>query len=86
MVHFYSAALAPLCSAVDSYDSALLGMLLVGSFALSLWVWVTEPALVWHASGLWLLALCGLAVMVATLLLYRGLACGPAACNGGRWR
>ncbi len=58
-------------------DSALLGMLLVGSIALSRWVWIAEPALVWHASGLWLLALCGLSVMVATLLLYEGLARGP---------
>lgn len=59
--------------------SALLGMLLVGSVVLSVYLAVTAAPLVWTRDGLWLLALHGVATAVATLLLYVGLARGPVS-------
>lgn len=59
------------------HANSLLGMLLVGSVALSLWVAFTGTPLVWTLSGLWLLGVTGVGVMAATLLLYHGLARGP---------
>ncbi|MFQ5958867.1 MAG: DMT family transporter [Alphaproteobacteria bacterium] len=59
------------------HHTALLGMLVVGSVVLSLWVWLGGARLDWDASALWLLAVCGVFTMVATLLLYDGLARGP---------
>jgi drug/metabolite transporter (DMT)-like permease len=56
---------------------ALLGMLLTGSVLLTLWVWYSAPPLVWPADGLWLIGASGIAIMVATLWLYQGLARGP---------
>jgi len=58
-------------------DSALFGMLATGSVALSLWVWLSGATMVWPLSHLWLLVLSGIAIMVATLLLYAALARGP---------
>ena len=59
------------------HTNSLLGMLVVGSVVLTLWVAFTGTPLVWTWSGLWLLAVTGVGVMAATLLLYHGLARGP---------
>jgi drug/metabolite transporter (DMT)-like permease len=59
------------------HEAALLGMLSVGAVVLTLLVWASGLPLVWEPSGWWLLLLTGLGVMVATLLLYWGLARGP---------
>jgi len=59
------------------YANALLGMLIVGSCGLSAWVWLSDAPLVWEWSHAWLLGVTGVGVMVATLLLYAGLARGP---------
>jgi drug/metabolite transporter (DMT)-like permease len=59
--------------------SALLGMLLVGSLAFSLWAVLGAPPLVWRWDGAWLIALNGAATTVMTLLLYVGLARGPVS-------
>jgi drug/metabolite transporter (DMT)-like permease len=56
---------------------ALFGMLSVGAVAMTTVVWLADVALVWRLDGWWLIALTGLGVMVATLLLYMGLARGP---------
>ena len=56
---------------------ALLGMLLVGSLLLPLIAWQTGTTWVWTWDGWWLLLLTGVGIMVATLLLYWGLARGP---------
>lgn len=61
------------------YRSALFGMLLVGSAVLSLWVWLAGIPLHWTPSGLWLLGTTGITTMLATLLLYQGLARGPVS-------
>ncbi len=59
------------------HRTALLGMLGVSAVILSLIVWLGGLPLVRDRSGWWLVALTGLGMMVATLLLYRGLARGP---------
>ncbi len=59
------------------HRSALFGMLAVSAVVLTLIVWLGGLALVWDPSGWWLVALTGLGIMVATLLLYRALARGP---------
>lgn len=59
------------------HESGLFGMLLVGSVVLSLWVGLAGPPLVWDMSMLWLVLVCGAFTMVATMLLYLGLARGP---------
>lgn len=59
------------------HQSALFGMLLTGSAALTLIVFITGTKLTWAPGGLWLLAASGLCIMLATLWLYRGLAAGP---------
>lgn len=56
---------------------ALFGMLSVGSVLLPLVLWQAGVSLVWEPRGWWLLLLTGVGVMVATLLLYWGLARGP---------
>ncbi len=56
---------------------ALFGMLLVGSLILPLVLWVSGGPLVWDPGGWWLLLATGVGIMVATLLLYWGLARGP---------
>jgi drug/metabolite transporter (DMT)-like permease len=57
--------------------AALFGVLCAGSVILSLWVWLGGVALIWPAGALWLLGANGVAVVLATLLLYAGLARGP---------
>jgi drug/metabolite transporter (DMT)-like permease len=59
------------------HHAALFGMLLTGSALLSMWVWLTDAALVWAADRLWLVGLSGLSIMLATRWLYQGLAHGP---------
>ncbi len=59
------------------YASALLGMLLVGSVVLTLYVVWADVELVWDFERLWLLGVCGISVAYATLLLYGGLGRGP---------
>jgi len=59
------------------HQLALFGMLSVGAVAMTAIVWLTDVSLVWTLAGWWLIALTGLGVMVATLLLYRGLVRGP---------
>ncbi|MGH8502137.1 MAG: DMT family transporter [Gammaproteobacteria bacterium] len=61
------------------YRIALFGMLSVGAVAMSAAVWLVGAPLVWAPAGWWLIVLTGLGVMVATLLLYRGLVRGPVA-------
>ena len=56
---------------------ALFGMLVVGSLVLPLIAWQSGTALVWDPRGWWLLLGTGIGIMVATLLLYWGLARGP---------
>jgi len=56
--------------------SGLFAMLL-GSLVLSLWLWWQPGSRPWETGALWLLLVCGVATMIATLLLYAGLACGP---------
>ena len=59
------------------HQVALLGMLSVGALVLSLIVWASDTPLVWPAGGWGFLAATGIGVMIATLLLYWGLARGP---------
>ncbi len=59
------------------HQTALLGMLGVSAVVFSLVVWQGAQPLVWDPSGWWLVALTGLGIMGATLLLYWGLARGP---------
>ncbi len=56
---------------------ALFGMLSVGAVVLTFVVWLVDMPLVWDPSGWWLVLVTGVGVMVATLLLYAGLARGP---------
>lgn len=59
------------------HHAALFGMLLVGSLVLPLLLWLLDQPLTWRAEGWWLLLATGVGIMVATLLLYWGLARGP---------
>ena len=59
------------------YQIALFGMLSVGAVVLTLVVWLADMPLIWDPSGWWLVIATGVGVMVATLLLYAGLARGP---------
>ncbi len=59
------------------HQQALLGMLSVGAIALSLIIFLFDIPFVFVISGWWLLLLTGIGTMVATLLLYWGLARGP---------
>ncbi len=59
------------------HRTALLGMLGVSAVILSVILWLGGAPLVWDLSGWWLVVLTGLGIMVATLLLYWGLARGP---------
>ena len=59
------------------HHTALFGVLLVGSLVLPLVLWQSGLPLAWDPAGWWLLLATGLGIMVATLLLYRGLARGP---------
>lgn len=59
------------------HQVALFGMLSVGAVVMTAMVWFDEVPLVWTTVGWWLVVLTGLGVMMATLLLYRGLTRGP---------
>jgi len=59
------------------HQSALLGMLCVGALVLPVIAWQAGVTWRWDPAGWWLLLLTGVGVMVATLLLYWGLARGP---------
>lgn len=61
------------------HASALLGVLLTGAVALSAWIAWRTPPLVWEWQGAWLLLVSGVSIMIATLLLYQGLARGPVS-------
>lgn len=56
---------------------ALFGMLAFSAVAFSFVWWAGDGVLVWNPSGLWSIALMGIGMMAATLLLYQGLARGP---------
>lgn len=71
MARFSSRAVGP--------ASALFGMLATGALVLSAYVYVFQPPLVWTWSGIWFVALNGIATTVMTLLLYLGLARGPVS-------
>jgi drug/metabolite transporter (DMT)-like permease len=58
-------------------QAAMLGVLVTGATAISLWIWLARVPLVWPAGELWLLGVNGALTLVATLLLYAGLARGP---------
>ena len=60
-------------------NSALFGILLVGSTVLSAWVWLADTPMIWDLSGLWLLLLNGISTMLMTLLLYTALVRGPVS-------
>lgn len=59
------------------HQQALLGMLSVGAITISLIVFLFDIPFIFVISGWWLLLLTGIGTMVATLLLYWGLARGP---------
>ncbi|MGF1608529.1 MAG: EamA family transporter [Kiloniellales bacterium] len=59
------------------HEVALFAMLTVGALLFGLIVWLGGLPLAWDWSGAWLLVSSGVAIMVATLLLYWGLARGP---------
>jgi len=58
---------------------ALLGIMLVGSLGIGIFVVASGETLIWELSGLWLLALNGVATMLATLLLFDALTRGPVS-------
>jgi len=58
---------------------ALLGIMLVGSLGIGIFVVASGATLIWELSGLWLLALNGVATMLATLLLFDALTRGPVS-------
>lgn len=59
--------------------SALLGVLVAGSIGLTIYALVIGMPVIWNLSDTWLLALSGITVMLATLLLYEALARGPVS-------
>ncbi|NQV47297.1 MAG: DMT family transporter [Rhodospirillaceae bacterium] len=56
---------------------ALFGMLAISTAAFSLILWFGDAPLIWNPAGLWSIAVMGIGMMTATLLLYWGLARGP---------
>ena len=58
---------------------AMLGIMLVGSLAVGLYVAASGEALVWEPSGLWLLVLNGVATLLATMMLFDALTRGPVS-------
>ena len=58
---------------------ALFGVMLVSSVGIGLWVLASGTTLVLEPSGLWLLALNGIASLLATLLLFEALTHGPVS-------
>ena len=61
------------------HHAALLGMLSVGALLLPVILWARGETLAWPAEHAWLLLVVGIGIMLATLLLYWGLARGPIA-------
>ena len=58
---------------------ALFGMMLVGSLAVGVYIVASGETLVLEPSGLWLLALNGVATMLATFMLFEALTRGPVS-------
>ena len=58
---------------------AMLGIMLVGSFVAGLYVVASGETLVWELSGLWLLALNGVATLLAMSMLFDALTRGPVS-------
>ncbi len=58
---------------------AMLGIMLVGSLAVGVYVAASGEALVWEPSGLWLLVLNGVATLLATMMLFDALTRGPVS-------
>ena len=58
---------------------AMLGIMLVGSLVVGLYVAASGEALVWELSGLWLLVLNGVATLLATMMLFDALTRGPVS-------
>ncbi len=58
---------------------ALLGIMLLGSLGIGIYVVASGETLVWELSGLWLLVLNGVATMLATLLLFDAVTRGPVS-------
>ena len=59
--------------------AALLGIMVVGSLMAGLYIAFSGEPVVWELSGLWLLALNGLATMTATFMLFDALTRGPVS-------
>ena len=59
--------------------AALLGIMVVGSLVAGLYIAISGEPVVWELSGLWLLALNGLATMAATFMLFEALTRGPVS-------
>jgi drug/metabolite transporter (DMT)-like permease len=68
-----------LASRAIGHRSVLFAMLATGAVVLGVAIWLGELPLVLHPGGLWLVAISGVGVMVATLWLYQALALGPIA-------
>ena len=60
-------------------DVAYFGVLAVGTVAVSVWMWTSGAAMVWNLPHLWLVAVCGVATALMTILLYIGLIRGPVS-------
>ena len=58
---------------------ALLGIMVIGGLVVGVYVVADGTALHWELSGLWLLALNGVATLVATLMLFDALTRGPVS-------
>lgn len=58
---------------------ALFGMLAVSTAVFSVILWISEAPMVWDPSGLWSIAVLGIGMMAATLLLYQALVRGPVS-------
>ena len=58
---------------------ALLGIMVIGGLVVGVYVVADGTALRWELSGLWLLALNGVATLVATLMLFDALTRGPVS-------
>ena len=58
---------------------AMLGLMLVGGLAVGLYILASGATLVWEPSGLWLLALNGVATLLATMMLFDALTRGPVS-------
>ncbi len=59
--------------------NTLLGMLIVASIIVSLWVWIDGTALVWTAAGLHWLIITGVCFAAGLLLLFASLTRGPVS-------